>query len=162
MKTANSPLIYIVEDDLNYQEYIKNELFYNGHKRVELFTTGAECINALFKMPDIIVLDYFLDGEINGLDVLKKIKAFNPNIHVLLVSGQRKMDVAVKSLKFGAFDYIEKSEAGLQVIADKISRMNRINNLLKRKLRNRNRNALLIAIVFFSIVGVLLGLIVFA
>jgi len=59
-------------------------------------------------------LDYYLDSieknAINGLETLDKIKAFNKDIPVIMLSSQDKIEVAVNCMKHQAFDYIVKSE----------------------------------------------------
>src|SRR5205085_6699325 len=65
--------------------------------------------------PQIIFLDYYFDkagaGVMNGLDILKAIKAKSPETEVVMWSGQDKIEVAVNTMKYGAFDYIVKSES---------------------------------------------------
>jgi len=60
------------------------------------------------------VLDYFLDGvdktAMNGIDTLDKIKAFNPDIPVIMLSSQDKIEVAIDCMHHKAFDYVVKSE----------------------------------------------------
>jgi len=58
--------------------------------------------------PDIIFLDYNMD-DLNGIDVLKQIKKFNPSIIVLFISGQEDIEIAVNTIQHGALDYIVKS-----------------------------------------------------
>ena len=65
-------------------------------------------------MPGIVLLDHSLSGQLSGLEVLKKIKSINPDIHVIFISAQEKMNIALQALKFGAFDYIIKDENALE------------------------------------------------
>jgi len=62
----------------------------------------------------VIILDYFLDGidatAMNGIDTLDKIKAFNQDIPVVILSSQDKIEVAVNCMHHRAFDYVVKSE----------------------------------------------------
>ena len=64
--------------------------------------------------PDVIVLDYHLDGidqaAMNGLETLDKIKAFNQDIPVVMLSSQDKIEVAINCMHHKAFDYVVKSE----------------------------------------------------
>jgi DNA-binding NarL/FixJ family response regulator len=63
---------------------------------------------------DVIILDYHLDGidpgAMNGVDTLDKIKAFNPDIPVVMLSSQDKIEVAVDCMHHKASDYVVKSE----------------------------------------------------
>lgn len=101
--------IFIVEDDEFYGEMLKHHLLKNPDYEVELFLTGSDCINNLYKNPSAISLDYSLP-DISGYDVLKKIKSFNAEIPVIIVSGQEDIETAVGLLKEGAYDYFIKSE----------------------------------------------------
>lgn len=101
--------IFIVEDDLMYGELLTFNLSLNPDYEVELFRTGQECINNLYKGPSAISLDYTLP-DMTGFEVLEKIKKYNPEIPVVIVSGQEDVSTAVGLLKKGAYDYIVKDE----------------------------------------------------
>src|SRR5690606_29266342 len=75
---------------------------------IESFTTGKDCLDNLNKAPDLITLDYRLP-DIKGLEMLKKIKAESEDIQVILISEQSEIEVVVELLKYGAYDYIVKS-----------------------------------------------------
>lgn len=64
--------------------------------------------------PDVIILDYQLDGitenAMNGIATLDKIKEYNPEIPVIMLSSQDKIDIAVSCMHHKAFDYVVKSE----------------------------------------------------
>ncbi|MES2849617.1 MAG: response regulator, partial [Bacteroidota bacterium] len=81
---------------------------------LETFSTGERCIKNLSHDTDVIILDYHLDGidknAMNGIETLDKIKAFNPDIAVVMLSSQDKIDVAVDCMHHKAFDYVVKSE----------------------------------------------------
>ena len=68
----------------------------------------------LIHTPDVIILDYMLDGinadAMNGIETLDKIKAFNPDIPVVMLSSQDKIEVAIDCMHHRAFDYVVKSE----------------------------------------------------
>ena len=81
---------------------------------IDTFATGELCLANLSQAPDIIILDYLLDGiektAMNGIETLDKIREFNPDIPVVLLSAQDKIDVAINCMHHGAFDYVVKSE----------------------------------------------------
>ena len=68
----------------------------------------------LLNEPDVIILDYYLDGidknAMNGIETLDKIKIYNPDIPVVMLSSQDKIDVAIECMHHRAFDYVVKSE----------------------------------------------------
>ena len=101
----------------------------NGDFIIETYPTGELCMANLSHDPDVIILDYFLDGidatAMNGIDTLDKIKAFNQDIPVVILSSQDKIEVAVNCMHHRAFDYVVKSETAfvrLQKIITTISR----------------------------------------
>lgn len=104
--------IFIVEDDKFYANLVRETLKKSSFENVIIFETGESFIDNLFRNPDVVILDYSL-GNTNGLDLLKKIKSVNPDIQVIFLSGQEEMNVAINSLKYGAFDYLEKGEESL-------------------------------------------------
>ncbi len=99
--------IFIVEDDLAFAKTMQYHLSLNPDNEVEVFLKGKDCIANLHKNPDIITLDYSLQGE-TGKDILEKIKKYNKDIPVIMVSGQQEINVAVDLLKLGAYDYVVK------------------------------------------------------
>lgn len=106
---SNSIKIFIVEDDPVYKRLARYAAEQNPEHEVRVFSTGRECLENLHLNPDIISLDYSLP-DMTGRETLEKIKAYNKNIGVIILSGQRDVSVAVELLKFGAHDYIEKDE----------------------------------------------------
>ena len=106
-KTAQK--IFIVDDEPYCLHLLEQYLSNLGYKEVHSFSNSADCLNRLTDEPDFIFLDYNMDN-LNGIDLLKKIKRFNPNIIVLFVSSQEKIGIAVDALKFGALDYIIKED----------------------------------------------------
>jgi DNA-binding NtrC family response regulator len=74
---------------------------------ITYFSNGNDCLINLNQNPDIIFLDHNME-DITGFEVLKKIKRYNPNIYVVMVSGQENIKTAVDALKYGAFDYVIK------------------------------------------------------
>lgn len=107
MKKYQPIKIFVVEDDPMYNRMIKYIMELNPDHEVHSFKTGKECIDNLHLKPSIISLDYTLP-DMTGTDVLHKIKSFNKDITVIILSGQQDIATAVKLLKEGAYDYITK------------------------------------------------------
>ena len=100
--------IFVVEDDEWYNRLLVHNLSLNPDYDIESFKTGKECLDNLYKSPDLITLDYRLP-DIQGLEILKRIKQENEDIQVILISEQNEIEVVVELLKHGAYDYIVKS-----------------------------------------------------
>ncbi|MBU1014065.1 MAG: sigma-54 dependent transcriptional regulator [Bacteroidetes bacterium] len=101
--------IFIVEDDEFYGEMLKHHLSKNPDYEVELYLTGKECVANLHKKPSVISLDFTLP-DTTGHEVMLKIKEYDQDIPIIIVSGQEEIATAVKLLKEGAYDYLEKNE----------------------------------------------------
>ncbi|MGK7392450.1 MAG: sigma-54-dependent transcriptional regulator [Candidatus Cyclobacteriaceae bacterium M2_1C_046] len=101
--------IFIVEDDPTYAKFLEYVMNLNPDYETKVFSSGKECLDNLTKNPQIITLDYSLP-DMSGEDVLKKIRTYDPNISVIIISAQEKIRTAVELLKLGAYDYIAKDE----------------------------------------------------
>ncbi|HOO08690.1 MAG TPA: sigma-54 dependent transcriptional regulator [Cyclobacteriaceae bacterium] len=122
--------IFVVEDDQTYTRFLKYVLSLNPDFEVEYFTSGKEFIGALHHRPAIVTLDYSLP-DMSGEEVLKEIKAFDPNISVIIVSAQEKIGTAVGLLKAGAFDYITKDEEAKDRILNSINNARNKSSLIR-------------------------------
>lgn len=109
MKNGNEVKIFIVEDEPFFANLINYDLEANYYNGIKVFFSGEECIENLKLNPQVVILDHQLPG-MSGLEVLKKIKAYNPDIHVIFLSGQTGADVAISAFKQGAHDFIVKNE----------------------------------------------------
>jgi DNA-binding NtrC family response regulator len=108
MKPDNSLLIYVVEDNDWYNRLLVHTLGLNPDYEVKSFFNGKDFLDNLHQAPDIVTLDYRLP-DMNGSDILKRLKQDNPDIHVILISEQDDINTVVELLKLGAKDYIIKS-----------------------------------------------------
>ena len=110
----NKIKLFLVDDDAVYLKSLEIEFLNNADFLIETYATGELCIENLTRNPDVIVLDYLLDGidknAMNGIATLDKIKAFNSDIPVVMLSCQDKIEVAVDCMHHKAFDYVVKSE----------------------------------------------------
>jgi DNA-binding NtrC family response regulator len=105
----NAFKIFVVEDDPIYARVINYHLSQNPEYEVETFGSGKECLNNLYKNPDLITLDYSLP-DLTGFEILSKIKEYNADLPVIIISGQNDINTAITLLKEGAYDYIVKDE----------------------------------------------------
>ena len=114
MKNDKKIKIFLVDDDAVFLKSLEIEFIHHTDFIVETFSTGELCIANLSSNPDVIILDYQLDGidktAMNGIETLDKIKEFNPDIPVVMLSSQDKIDVAISCMHHKAFDYVVKSE----------------------------------------------------
>lgn len=101
--------IFVVEDDLWYSKYLNHQLSLNPEYEVKVFNDAKSFLASMHEMPDIITLDYNLP-DMNGSEILKKIKSISPNTNVIIISGQDDIQTAISLLKDGAYDYITKDD----------------------------------------------------
>lgn len=114
IKNETKIKIFLVDDDALFLKSLEIEFMENGDFDIETYPTGELCIANLSHNPDVVILDYQLDGIVenamNGLETLDKIKEFNPQIPVVMLSSQDKIEVAINCMHHKAFDYVVKSE----------------------------------------------------
>ncbi len=114
MKTENKIKLFLVDDDALFLKALEIEFLQHADFAIETFATGELCLQHLSKNPDVVILDYHLDGidknAMNGLETLDKIKAYNSDIPVVMLSSQDSIDIAVNCMHHRAFDYVVKSE----------------------------------------------------
>lgn len=127
MKDDNKIKLFLVDDDAVFLKSLEIQFLHHADFAIETFATGELCLQKLSDNPDVIILDYHLDGiyrnAINGIETLIEIKKFNSDIPVIMLSSQDKIEVAVSCMRHKAFDYVVKSETAfvrLQKIIDTI------------------------------------------
>jgi DNA-binding NtrC family response regulator len=150
----NYPLLFIVEDNLAYSKIIEHHLKKNGFANVLPFSTGEDCLKHIYLKPDIIIQDYKLQG-ISGLNVLQLFKKRLPACEFIFLSGQDNIDIAINTVKFGAFDYIIKNDTAFERLIIKID-----NIIDLQKLKRKNRMYRMILYIFLVSICILLGLLI--
>ncbi len=136
MSTNTYPRIFIVEDNPMYNAMVQSVLQRAGYTNVYSFTSGAACLEQLYTMPDIVFLDYGLE-DMTGLQVLKNIKSFDPDIQVVFLSGQEDMEMALSTLKYGAFDYVVKNDEAMERIIALMERLLQVRTVIKKHYRSK-------------------------
>ncbi len=138
MNNENKIKLFLVDDDALFLKSLEIDFLQYADFDIETFSTGELCLENLNHNPDIIILDYYLDGieksAINGIETLDRIKAFDPDIPVVMLSSQDKIDVAVNCMHHKATDYVVKSETAfmrLQKIITAVMQFNKMEKELK-------------------------------
>ena len=125
MKNGNKISLFLVDDDALFLKSLEIEFVHHTDFTVETFATGELCLENLSHNPDVIILDYYLNGvdknAMNGIETLDKIKALNPDIPVVMLSSQDKIDVAISCMHHRAFDYVVKSETAFMRLQKNIT-----------------------------------------
>lgn len=130
--------LFLVDDDALYLKALEIDFLQHPEFTIKTFATGELCVENLSHNPDVIILDYQLDGiekgVMNGIETLDKIKAYNSEIPVVMLSAQDKIEVAVNCMHHKAFDYVVKSETAflrLEKIIPAIFRYKKIEKELR-------------------------------
>jgi CheY-like chemotaxis protein len=108
---SDKKLIFIVDDDPFINMLVVKRFTSDGY-RLEAYLYGEDCLNALNKNPDLIILDYYFVNNdhkvMNGMEVFDKIKELKPDIPVIMLSGQEKGEIVLELARKGIDDYIIK------------------------------------------------------
>jgi DNA-binding NtrC family response regulator len=153
LKKKKYPLIFIVEDNIAYNKIVEFQLRSHEYTNIVSFISGEDCIKNIYQRPDIIIQDYKLQG-ISGINVLQRFKKVLPRCEFIFLSGQDNVDIAVNTVKLGAFDYIVKNETALQRLLQKVENIIEFQQLKKR---NRHyKSALYLSIFLFLILVLVL------
>ncbi len=160
---ANPLKVYVVEDDTMQGEMVKDHLSGKGYS-VKLYNTGEAFLNELeAERPDILVLDYNLNSvdksAMEGIDILKRAKDKNADLEVVMYSGQDSIDVAVDTMRYGAFDYVVKGEVAFTRLDFIIGKIRKQWELQGNEQRYRKLSTWLIALIGALIGAIIVGLI---
>lgn len=108
---GNTKLIFVVDDDSFINMLVVRKFVSDGYK-VEAFESGEECLKAMNREPDLIILDYlFVSKEetiMNGMEIYDRIRALKPDLPVIMLSGQEDGEVVLELARKGIVDYIIK------------------------------------------------------
>lgn len=114
MNNRDKITLFLVDDDALFLKSLEIQFLDHADFDIYTFANGELCVKNLKKNPNIVILDFHLDGinknAMNGLETLDRIKSFNTNIPVIMLSSQDKIDVAIKCMHHKATDYVVKSE----------------------------------------------------
>jgi polysaccharide export outer membrane protein len=121
METQKTKII-ILDDDAFFGNLLKNFLYNQEYRNIELYQNEDKCIDSIKNESMVVILDHHLEKS-TGLDVMKEIQKKNPDAYIIYLSGQEYMHIAVKALRSGAIDYIEKNGSAfyqLKTLIDQI------------------------------------------
>jgi len=120
--------ILIIEDDLDMSQLLKKFLTKHGFE-VELAQNGKKGIEAFTAtQPDLVLCDFRL-GDLDGTEVLNRIKNIEPSVPFIIMTGYSDIRTAVSVMKLGAYDYLAKP-----LLPDETLQ------LIKRALENKHQN----------------------
>ena len=120
----NSTNIFIIDDDVNNLARVKQfleEKFLDA-VQISIFTSGEECLPKINQTTQIVILDYALEGK-DGLEILKLIKAKNPDTEVIMLTSNENIILAIETFRSGAKDFVIKGKGSMAHLAKLISQI---------------------------------------
>ena len=101
--------ILIIDDNADIRNIINDLIIEAGYKTRLAANYNQALIEIDKKLPDLAIIDVKLDkGDNDGLELLSHIKTKDTNIPVIIITGHANVEMAIKALKGGAFEFIEK------------------------------------------------------
>lgn len=115
MKNTPTLKITLIEDDLLLREMLHDFLKKKyPFATLLLFNSGEAALESLYEEQHLVLLDYNLNSQNrngqNGIEILKQLKSKFPSMPVVFISGQDKPEIAISTMKYGAWDYIIKND----------------------------------------------------
>ena len=125
--------IFILDDDRYYGLFLKNALKSTDYS-IKYFPDEGSCIEELVTVPDILILDHSLEYTY-GLEVLDEVsRKCKGKTHVIYLSAQEHVHIALRALKEGAVAYIEKNDKTVNSISEAIGQIISLTQNFKQSL----------------------------
>lgn len=132
--------IFVVDDERIIRVSLADELRDANHEVHECSDASAALMLLREQTPDLVITDYKMPG-LNGIELLTKIKEQNESIYVILMTAFSTVDNAIKAMKIGAYDYIQKpfDNEEMLFIVDRIKeniKLKKENKVLKKRVKD--------------------------
>jgi two-component system OmpR family response regulator len=135
MNTKNKINVFIVEDNDIYAKSLQGFIIAHFPEiKIKIFPVGETCLMKMHLNPNIVIMDYFLNSKYdeaqNGLEIIKRIKAHNPQTNIIVLSAQENYNVVLDAIKqYGCF-YVQKDEEAFNKVEQMIKNFSYKNNLV--------------------------------
>ncbi|MBO6515753.1 MAG: sigma-54-dependent Fis family transcriptional regulator [Bacteroidia bacterium] len=140
--------VFVIEDNVMYAMAMKQALADENYE-IEVFHNGQDFLDQLSQKPDVVTIDYMLP-DMSGMDILKKIQEFDPEIQTIFLSGQEDVNKVVEAYKNGVKSYIVKNDNALVELQQSIKNclstvsLKKEVALLNEEITDRNKYAKII------------------
>ena len=125
--------IFLVDDEPIQNEMLKDYISERFKYQIKTYESGESALQDMHLNPEIVVLDFHLNSHLpnaqNGVEVLKRIKEQYPDVQVIMLSGQDKLEVAIDSMKHGAYDYVIKGETAFSRMENVLNNINELSSV---------------------------------
>jgi DNA-binding NtrC family response regulator len=103
---ARQKTILAIDDDEDFLDVVRD--FFGDHYTVETATSGAQALKVFARRrPDLVMLDVSLSG-MSGIDVLKRLRALDADVPIVMVTANRDAKIAASCMAEGAYGYVPK------------------------------------------------------
>jgi two-component system response regulator FlrC len=100
--------ILIADDEEGIREFLSDALEHDGHETVKA-PDGLSALDQLHARSfDLLITDLRMPGSLDGIDLLRTVKAEQPEVEVIVLTAHGTVETAVEAMKLGAFDYLQK------------------------------------------------------
>lgn len=157
MATAPKRYLFLVDDEPIQNEMLKDYLAERFLFELKTFDNGEDALQHMNLNPEIVILDYHLSanrqGVKNGVEVLQAMKEASPDTQVIMLSGQDKIEVAIDTMKYGAYDYIVKGESAFSRIENAVNNIGELHKM--RAINQGYRNTILMLSIVIGLIIIL-------
>lgn len=166
MADQSNQYIFLIDDEPIQNEMLKDYISERFKYKIKTYGSGEDAMKDMHLLPTIIVLDFHLNSHLpdaeNGVQVLKRIKEVHPAAQVIMLSGQDKLEVAVDSMKYGAYDYVIKGETAFSRMENILNNINELRNVKDanvtyKKIITYLSVAIAVVVVFSIILAINMG-----
>lgn len=124
IRSLSKKKVFVVDDSLVYTEILRHELNVLKNIHVTTFSSAEECFTKLKENPNLIILDFYLDGEnpnnMSGHDALNALQKIDNCPEVLFVSSERNEGLLEEYKNFRNVDFLLKTSTGTEQIVQKV------------------------------------------
>ena len=134
--------IFIVEDNEVYARSLQGFLqtCFPNITKINIFRIGELCLMEMDSNPNIVIMDYFLNSKyekaLNGLEIIKLIKAQKPQTNIIVLSAQENVSVVLEAIKQYDCAYVQKNQEAFNKIEQFIKEILHRKNLRIVELQN--------------------------
>jgi DNA-binding NtrC family response regulator len=158
-------VVFIVDDDAKFLAMMKHYLETNSMFNLDIHTylKGDDCLEHLDLNPDVVILDYYFDDlskkAKTGLEIQKEILAKVKEAKIIMISGQDDMEVALQTIRDGAYEYIIKDDKAIMrthLTTDNILQAKAKEQELKQNNRSLRTTVFIMVIFIIALVSFLI------
>ena len=117
----HGPRILVVDDDETVRELLSVVLLDEGYQ-ITTAASAEEALELFYKDPFPLVISDIRMSGMDGLELLEKVKAYNEETQVVIITGHASLVTALKALRDGAYDYLVKPIESLEIVTALVSR----------------------------------------